>query len=177
MAQWLGICGVRLEPLVALLKEFVLGQDVIHCDETPVSLLAPGKGKTKKAYVWVYRTTNFIQQRAVYYNFCNSRSGEHPRRVLAGFSATLVSDDYSGYHALHRSGVTAALCWAHARRKLFEAYEHTGSERCANWRRTSADCDDSRTPGRSSRRCTPGSWQNARPWPSRTRPPRPSTTR
>ena len=128
MAQWLGICGVRLEPLVALLKEFVLGQDVIHCDETPVSLLAPGKGKTKKAYVWVYRTTNFIQQRAVYYNFCNSRSGEHPRRVLAGFSATLVSDDYSGYHALHRSGVTAALCWAHARRKLFEAYEHTGSE-------------------------------------------------
>src|ERR1019366_9005038 len=34
----------------------------------------------------------------------------------------------SGYHALHRNGVTAALCWAHARRKLFEAHEHTGSE-------------------------------------------------
>jgi len=132
MAQWLGICGVRLEPLVALLKEFVLGHGVIHVDETPVSLLAPGKGKTKKAYVWVYRTTDFVscngKGRAVFYDFCNSRSGEHPRRVLAGFSATLVTDDYAGYHASHRGGVTAALCWAHARRKLFEAHAHTGSE-------------------------------------------------
>ena len=75
-----------------------------------------------------YRTTNFVSQRAVYYDFCKDRSGEHPRRVLADFSATMVTDDYSGYHALHRSGVTAALCWAHARRKLFEAHRDTGSE-------------------------------------------------
>ena len=132
MAQWLGICGVRLMPLVALLKDYILSHGVIHVDETPVSLLAPGKGKTKKAYVWVYRTTNFVscngKGRAVYYDFCKDRSGEHPRRVLADFSATMVTDDYSGYHALHRSGVTAALCWAHARRKLFEAYRDTGSE-------------------------------------------------
>ena len=78
--------------------------------------------------MWVYRTSNFVSQRAAYYDFCKDRSGEHPRRVLAAFGATLVTDDYSGYHALHRSGVTAALCWAHARRKLFEAHRDTGSE-------------------------------------------------
>jgi transposase len=128
MAQWIGICGVRLAPLVQALKEYILGHDVIHVDETPVSLLAPGKGKTKKAYVWVYRTTNFVPRRAVYYDFCTDRSGEHPRRMLAEFDATMVTDDYSGYQALHRSGVTAALCWAHARRKLFEAHRATGSE-------------------------------------------------
>ena len=128
MAQWIGTCGVRLAPLVAALKEYILSHGVIHVDETPVSLLAPGRGKTKKAYVWVYRTTNFVSQRAVYYDFCDSRSGEHPRRVLGDFSATLVTDDYSGYHASHRDGVTAALCWAHARRKLFEAHRDTGSE-------------------------------------------------
>ena len=128
MAQWIGICGVRLAPLVEALKEFILGHSVVHADETPVSLLAPGKGKTKKAYVWVYRTTNFVTQRAVYYDFCKDRSGEHPRRVLADFGATLVSDDYAGYHALHRRGVSAALCWAHARRKLFEAHRDTASE-------------------------------------------------
>ena len=128
MAQWIGICGVRLAPLVEALKEFILSHGVVHADETPVSLLAPGKGKTKKAYVWVYRTTNFVAQRAVYYDFCKDRSGEHPRRVLADFGATLVTDDYAGYHALHRRGVTAALCWAHARRKLFEAHRDTGSE-------------------------------------------------
>ena len=147
MAQWLGICGVRLEPLAAALKEFVLGHSVIHVDETPVALLAPGRGKTRRAYVWVYRTTDFMgaggtdqakdaandagknqgKGRAVFYDFTLSRGGEHPRRILEGFSGTLVTDDFSGYHALHRQGVKAALCMAHARRKLFEAFELNGS--------------------------------------------------
>ena len=65
MAQWIGICGVRLAPLAEALKDVILSHSVIHADETPVSLLAPGKGKTKRAYVWVYRTTNFVAQRAV----------------------------------------------------------------------------------------------------------------
>jgi len=128
MAQWIGICGVRLTPLVDALKDFVLGHDVIHADETPVKLLAPGKGKTSKAYVWVYRTTNFVAQRAVFYDFSTGRGGENARRVLQGFGGTLVSDDFSGYHALQTQGVTAALCMAHARRKLFEAHQFNGSQ-------------------------------------------------
>ena len=128
MAQWLGICGVRLAPLAALLKDYILGHDVLHVDETPVALLAPGRGKTKKAFVWVYRTTNFVTQRAVLYDFTLSRSGEHPRRMLGAFSGTLVTDDFSGYHALHRQGIKAAFCMAHARRKLFEVFELNGSQ-------------------------------------------------
>ena len=128
MAQWIGICGVRLAPLAEALKKFILGHGVIHADETPVSLLAPGKGKTKRAYVWVYRTTNFLAQRAVLFDFTVSRAGEHPRRVLQGFGGTLVSDDYSGYFGLRAQGVTASLCWAHARRKLFEAHQLNGSQ-------------------------------------------------
>jgi transposase len=127
MAQWIGICGVRLSPLAEALREFILSHSVIHADETPVSLLAPGKGKTKRAYVWVYRTTNFVAQRAVLFDFTASRAGEHPRRVLQGFGGTLVADDYSGYFGLQAQGVTAALCWAHARRKLFEAHKFNAS--------------------------------------------------
>ena len=127
MAQWVGICGVRLMPLADALREFILTHCVIHADETPVSLLAPGRGKTRRAYVWVYRTTNFVAQRAVLFDFCTSRGGEHPRRVLEGFGGTLVTDDYSGYFGLQAQGVVAALCWAHARRKLFEAHELNGS--------------------------------------------------
>ena len=97
----------------------------------PVALLAPGRGKTKKAFVWVYRTTNFVtvhgKGRAVLYDFTLSRSGEHPRRVLGAFGGTLVTDDFSGYHALHSKGVTAAFCMAHARRKLFEVFELNAS--------------------------------------------------
>lgn len=127
MAQWIGICGVRLAPLAQALKEFIVGHDVVHADETPIKLLAPGKGKTSRAYVWVYRTTNFVAQRAVVYDFSAGRGGENARRVLHGFKGTLVSDDFSGYHALQAQGVTAALCMAHARRKLFEAHEFNGS--------------------------------------------------
>ena len=97
----------------------------------PVALLAPGRGKTKKAFVWVYRTTNFVtvhgKGRAVLYDFTLSRSGEHPWRVLGAFGGTLVTDDFSGYHALHSKGVTAAFCMAHARRKLFEVFELNAS--------------------------------------------------
>ena len=128
MAQWLGICGVRLAPLAAALKDFILSHGVLHADETPVALLAPGRGKTKKAYVWVYRTTNFVTRRAVLYDFTLSRAGDNPRRVLGEFNGTLVTDDFSGYHALHRQGITAAFCMAHARRKLFEANELNDSE-------------------------------------------------
>lgn len=129
MAQWVGVCGVRLLPLAQALKNFILSHGVIHADETPVSLLAPGRGKTKRAYVWVYHTTNYVAQRAVLYDFCPSRAGEHPRRVLKDFSGTLVTDDYSGYHALQaQARVSAALCMAHARRHLFEAHKLNGSQ-------------------------------------------------
>ena len=87
MAQWIGICGVRLAPLAEALRQLILSHSVVHADETPVSLLAPGRGKTKRAYVWVYRTTNFVAKRAVLFDFAASRSGEHPRRVLAKASA------------------------------------------------------------------------------------------
>ena len=129
MAQWIGICGVRLKPLADALQAFILGHAVVHADETPVSLLAPGRGKTKKAYVWVYRTTNFVAQRAVLFDFCASRAGQHPQRILKDFSGTLVTDDYSGYHKLQSTGsIIGALCMAHARRKLFEAHKLNGSQ-------------------------------------------------
>ena len=129
MAQWIGVCGVRLAPLAEALKKFILGHAVVHADETPVALLAPGHGKTKRAYVWVYRTTNFVAQRAVLFDFCTSRAGEHPQRVLKDFAGTLVSDDYSGYHRLQsQETITGALCMAHARRKLFEAHKLNGSQ-------------------------------------------------
>lgn len=133
MAQWVGIGGVRLTPVVQALREHLLGQDVIHADETPMPLLAPGRGKTKRAYVWVYRSTNYVKERAVLFDFAPGRGGEHARRVLEGFGGTLVTDDYSGYHKLHAQGsVTAQLCMAHARRKLFEVHKLNGSQIAAH---------------------------------------------
>ncbi len=128
MAQWVGICGVRLAPLADALRDHVLSHRVIHVDETPIRLLAPGRGKTSKAYSWVYRTTDFAAQRAVWFDFCPNRSGEHPRRVLAHFQGTLLTDDYAGYDRLHaQAHITEAGCMAHARRKFFEAHKLNAS--------------------------------------------------
>ena len=128
MAQWIGICGMRLAPLANALIHFILTHAVVHADETPIALLAPGKGKTDRAYIWVYRTTDYVQQRAVWFDFCTSRAGEHPQRVLQSYGGTLVTDDYSGYKPTYSKGkIIEAGCMAHSRRKLFEAYKDTQS--------------------------------------------------
>lgn len=46
LAQWVGQTGVQLQPLVDALREVVLAQRVVHADETPVQMLAPGEKKT-----------------------------------------------------------------------------------------------------------------------------------
>lgn len=64
----------------------------------------------------------------MWFDFCRSRGGEHPRRVLQNWRGTLVTDDYAGYNTIHaRADIVEAGCMAHARRKLFEAHELNGS--------------------------------------------------
>ena len=76
LAQWVGTCGARLQPLVDALKAQVLGHRVLHGDETPVAMLKPGSGKTHRAYLWAYAPGAFEATRAVVYDFCESRAGD-----------------------------------------------------------------------------------------------------
>jgi transposase len=122
LAQWVGQCGVQLQPLVDALRELMLARPVLHADETPVAMLVPGKGKTHRAYVWTYGTTAYDPLQAVVYDFAEGRAGEHARRFLTGWRGQLVCDDFKGYKALFASGVTEVGCLAHARRKFFELW-------------------------------------------------------
>jgi transposase len=49
LAHWVGQCGVALQPVTDALKAEVLTHAVLHADETPVAMLDPGSGKTKRA--------------------------------------------------------------------------------------------------------------------------------
>lgn len=122
LAQWVGVCGVQLMPLVAALKAELFTQPVLHADETPVAMLKPGSGKTHRAYLWGYTSTAFAPLPAVIYDFTESRAGVHARDFLGDWRGTLVTDDYSGYKALYAEGVTEAGCMAHARRKFHELF-------------------------------------------------------
>jgi len=128
LAQWVGNCGVQLQPLVDALRDAVLAQHVIHADETPVSMLAPGEKKTHRAYVWAYVTSQFSDVAAVVYDFSPSRAGEHARNFLQDWKGKLVCDDFGGYKASFELGVTEIGCMAHARRKFFELHATNKSQ-------------------------------------------------
>ena len=122
LVQWVGTCGVGLQPMVDALKAEILAHRVLHADETPVQMLKPGNGKTHRAYLWAYAPGTFESMKAVVYDFCESRSGEHARQFLGAWRGTLICDDFSGYKALMIAGVTEAGCLAHARRKFFDLH-------------------------------------------------------
>jgi transposase len=113
LGQWVGACGVHLQPLVDALRAILLERSVLHADETPVAMLKPGQGKTHRAYIWSYSSTSFDPLPAVVYDFADSRAGGHPKRFLEGWSGKLVCDDYSGYKGLFVAGVTEIGCLAH----------------------------------------------------------------
>jgi transposase len=121
LASWAGAGGAALAPLYEALREFVLAAKVLHADETPVAMLDPGAGKTKKAYVWAYARGAFDATPAVAYDFSTGRGGRHPIEFLGRWSGTLTCDDYAGYGAvLKLHGRLEAGCLAHARRKFDE---------------------------------------------------------
>jgi transposase len=132
LAQWVGECGVQLQPLVDALSQELLRQGVLHADETPVAMLKPGHGKTHRAYLWSYCSTGFNHMRAVVFDFADSRGGQHVRTFLglegnSGWKGKLVTDDFSGYKACFELGVTEVGCMAHARRKFHELWANHGS--------------------------------------------------
>ena len=128
LADWVGRCGVALQPLVDALRETLVTHPVLHADETPVQMLSPGKKKTHRAYVWAYASTNFSDVKGVVYDFAPSRSGEHARAFLKAWQGKLVCDDFAGYKESFKQGITEIGCMAHARRKFFDLHAANKSQ-------------------------------------------------
>jgi transposase len=115
LAAWAGQTGAQLLPLYEAHRAFVLSSRVAHADETPVGLLDPGAGKTKKAYMWAYARGAFEDKPGVVYDFCAGRGGKYPHEFLKGWTGTLVVDAYAGYDAtMSLEGRVTANCLAHA---------------------------------------------------------------
>jgi transposase len=129
LAGWGGRTGAQLMPLYEAHRAFVLASRVVHADETPIALLDPGGGKTKKAYMWAYARGAFDPKPGVVYDFCAGRGGKYPLEFLKGWSGTLVRDEFSGYEALlSLDKRVGAGCMAHARRKFDELVKANASE-------------------------------------------------
>jgi len=136
LAEWLGHVAWLLAPLVELIAAHVMAGRVIHCDDTPIPVLAPGAGKTKTGRLWVYlrdeRPHAGTAPPAVLYRYTPDRKGEHCRKELADFTGALHADGYSGFDKLYRIAdahlmqgpprVAEVGCWSHVRRGFFDEW-------------------------------------------------------
>ena len=72
----------------------------MHAGETPVALLDPGAGKTRRAYMWAYARSWHDPAPGVIYEFCRGRGAQYPVAFLDGndklgerrWSGTLLTD-------------------------------------------------------------------------------------
>jgi transposase len=131
LADQVGACAAVLRPLHDLIAAHVLAAGRVHGDDTTVPVLAKGKTKTARAWVYVRDDAPFAGPHskgtgppAALFYYSRDRSGAHPEKHLSGFAGILQADAYAGYNRLTKPDrspepVTEALCWAHARRKFF----------------------------------------------------------
>jgi transposase len=136
LAFWMGRVAWWLKPLHELLIETMLGYPKLFADETPLPMLDPGRGKTKKCQLWAIATDDRPwggpAPPAIAYVFAEDRKGERAKELLQGFFGILQVDGYAGYNGLVdpiRDGgaVTIAFCSAHARRKFYDVHVATKS--------------------------------------------------
>lgn len=129
--------GEVLKPLYEALISDLQASGKLFMDETTAPLQVLGLGKTKTAYMWSMcrddRRWKGNQPPAVAFKFALSREGIHGEKFLGGFAGILQVDGYAGYNrltALDRIGgpINLTYCWAHVRRKFFDAWSATKSE-------------------------------------------------
>lgn len=126
MSAWMLACSTLVEPLVKLMRDRVKKSKVIHTDDTTVKVQdANLKGRCRTGRVWCYLGDESNPYDV--FDFTPDRKREHPQKFLDDFRGYLQADAYGGYDGIYTRGdVIEIACWAHARRKFFEAKETDG---------------------------------------------------
>ena len=120
LSQWIIRCGMALKPLYAVMLAFILQGKNVFIDESPVKLQA--KDKCKTAYMWVVVGGNESNPAYRVYDFRTNRCHDNVLDILQGYRGGLHADKYDAYVKLaHKNVITFFPCWAHIRRKFFDA--------------------------------------------------------
>lgn len=119
MCGWMRQTAELLEPLYERLKARALQSKVVQTDDTPVAVWDRGLPRTRSGRIWTY-----VGEDATVYDYTATRKRDGPERFLKEYRGYLQADAYTGYDGLYRDperGLREVGCWAHARRKFFEA--------------------------------------------------------
>lgn len=122
IAAWFIYCGLNiLKPLADLLFEEQKKRDLLHGDETWCQVLhEPGKTAESKSYIWLIVTGEDGLPGIVTYHYSPTRAHTTAEELLSDFKGFFHTDKYDGYNCLE-DHIIRCLCWAHGRRKWFEA--------------------------------------------------------
>jgi transposase len=127
LADQVGSCAFVLDPLVKRLEEHVFAATRLHGDDTTVPVLAKSITATGRLWTYVRDDKPFGGQDppAAMFYYSRDRKKEHPNAHLVNYAGILQVDAYSGYNDVfsetrRANPLTAAFCWAHARREFFK---------------------------------------------------------
>ncbi len=120
LCRWARQTAELLQPLYQLFIARVRLSRVIHTDDTPVPVLDPLLPHTRTGRFWVY--CGDADHPYSVYDYTASRKRDGPATFLRDYQGYLQADAFAGYDGIYAAGtVQQVLCWAHARRKFFEA--------------------------------------------------------
>ena len=122
MADWMRACADLVNPLYELMKQRVLDSKAIQTDDTPVPVLDAELPRTRTGRIWTYVGDEWHPYTV--YDYTPTRSRDGPEEFLKAFRGYLQADAYSGYDHFYEEpqrGIDEVACWAHARRKHWEA--------------------------------------------------------
>ena len=148
MCDWAAGCAAALRPLYERMVQAVRASKVIHTDDTPVDVLDRNLAQTRTGRFWVY--LGDPSHPFTVFTYTASRRRDGPMQFLAGWGKEervyLQADAFGGYDVIYRGEaglrhagarlgidqgkasaaqaggqVTEVACWAHARRKFYDA--------------------------------------------------------
>ena len=128
MDGWVMRVGELLIPIAEAMRWDLLGGSYIQADETTVDVqLHDGRGQNHQAYFWQYGRPGG----GVVFEFRLGRGRDGPKEFLRQFEGILQTDGYGAYDRVGGPKMVHACCWAHARRKFFEAAKLNPSDAAA----------------------------------------------
>src|SRR5262245_16876371 len=145
LCDWVRNTALLLEPLAELQKSLVLQSPVLWTDDTPVTVLGGKGGGSSKGRFWVYIGDDDHPYSV--YDFTTSQARDRPAAFLKGYQGFLHADAYGGYDRIFLGSdgqIEEVACWAHARRKFFDARSNAPVEanQVLEWIRQLYDVED-----------------------------------
>jgi transposase len=145
LCDWVRNAALALEPLAELQKSLVLRSPILWTDDTPVTVLGGKPLGSSKGRFWVY--IGDAEHPYSVYDFTMSRARDGPAAFLKDYRGFLQADAYGGYDGIFLGsdgGIVEVACWAHARRKFFDARSNAPREanQVLEWVRQLYDIED-----------------------------------